>query len=392
MKEEPGFEERGQARFIDEARLSGHDENARRICHNRLLAIFDSVVRDLDWKSADGQASSDRLGEELLGRLGSEEDNLGSSGDVTNTVRRVDDSAPNASDIADHTQELFGGDIRGEIRQPEGTVLVVRKLSDAGIANGVLATVVAGERGRLNGRDFKGLVRVGRSLNFCQSRHGSELAGLGWARSRARHRKTWWESRGELVNMVASLSSVHAHFLKRRSKGLWVQEVGDLLLRSLSQERRLRASECHLRSLSQGHGEGHGQDSTMTELWGTSQTELARASGREVKASILLMVATIESAAFDSSLLVSKRQGMLTRRRSWLDEAASMNPMGVEIRNNVKRGLREMGEHRKRSAVMARRETRRRTSRFSRRRRSSRRGRPRSSSEGLKNVSIDGVD
>lgn len=51
-----------------------------------------------------------------------EEDDFGGGGFVLDVVWVVDVCAPDAADVADRGEEFVGGDVRGEVCEPEGAV------------------------------------------------------------------------------------------------------------------------------------------------------------------------------------------------------------------------------------------------------------------------------
>jgi hypothetical protein len=138
-----------------------------------LFPILDAVVSDSHREAANTKTLCKRLGEEKLSRAGSEEDDLCSCGFVALPVGLVNDRAPDASDVADLSKQFMMSNIRWEIGQPKGAVLLWGETQGACISGVMFSFVVVGED-RLARFIFAGRV-AGRASN---SSHGPEATGI----------------------------------------------------------------------------------------------------------------------------------------------------------------------------------------------------------------------
>lgn len=145
LKYEALLEEIGQAVGVDKGRFSSDDEHTRGGPNHGLFTVLDTVMSDSNGVSRDFKALGQRLGKEQLRRTRSEEDNLCSGGVMSIVVRFVDNSAPNAADVANLGKELVVSNVRRQVGQPESTVLLGRQVHGTRVAHSMLALVVVGE-------------------------------------------------------------------------------------------------------------------------------------------------------------------------------------------------------------------------------------------------------
>lgn len=207
LEDESVFEELEERSFVDELGETGDDEDARHSSSNGVAAVFDSVVRNPDAVILDVETSGPRDAEELLGCLGSEEDNLGGCRVMIVEVGVVDVCAPDTADVANALEKLVDARSRREIGEPESAILIRGEMLGTGICLGVHAVVARRELGRVGSAG--GIIsREGpRGSPLHHSLHGQEASsrGIGGHLNRASRTRSRASSGGKLADGGTSI-------------------------------------------------------------------------------------------------------------------------------------------------------------------------------------------
>lgn len=202
LKLEPGLKVCRQALLIHKILVPRDDQHARLAILHAALGILDSVQRNLDVVSSDDHWIHERgMRDEPLRGLGREEDDLGGRGAVRIPVGVVDVGCVDAAYVPYGCQELLFLDIRREVGQPQGAVLLWLEIFHAGVVLGVHA-VVSGrelERGYLGACEGDWCEVLACLVGTRDGQHGDESwfgiwmgiwgcrGRVGWRRVRRHH-------------------------------------------------------------------------------------------------------------------------------------------------------------------------------------------------------------
>lgn len=264
LEDEAVLEELGERGFVDKLGKSCDDEDARHASGDGVTAVLDSVVRDPDAVILDEEASGPRDAEELLGGLGSEEDNLGGCRSMSVEVGVVDIRAPDAADVANAREELVDARSFREIGQPEGAVLIRSEMLGTGIGLGVHAVVARRKCGRAGSVGGDVCREGSRGSLLHHSLHGQEASswGIGGHLSRTSSRAS---SGGKLAEGGSSRS--------REAKDVNSKRLADSgFITSRAEERILKLRKIKRRVSHVGssrHPAIHGSDSSFVVVAGT---------------------------------------------------------------------------------------------------------------------------
>jgi hypothetical protein len=179
LEDESILEELGEGGLVDKLGETGDDEDARDASSDGVTAVLDAVVRDSDAVILDKEATGPRDAEELLGGLGSEEDDLGGCRGMSVEVGVIDVRAPDAADVANAREKLVNARLLREVGQPESAVLFRSEMIGTGIGLGVHAVVARRKRGRAGSVGEHVRRKGSRGSLLHHSLHGQEASGRG---------------------------------------------------------------------------------------------------------------------------------------------------------------------------------------------------------------------